>query len=584
MSNDEKLQNSLTLQGAVDNGHCFRIPLYQRPFAWEEDQVRQLLNDLSESRKNHQDAPYYIGIISVATALDAPGVWDVIDGQQRLTTLILLAKAFGESKVPQLTLFGRPEDQALLDGNACQEGHYPNKKMKQVADTAEAFLKDNSIDKREARKLIRLAHFFIAPVPDGYSVAEKNQQFVRMNNRGKQLEKHEILKVRLISKLKEKSDEERVTKIWNRMQEILSGQPVEKEELKSLEDILRATTVDKSDRQDEPLQWAILDIPEFLLIALYRFLQNHSEASLMKLFSFNPDKLIQTFENCLLNPQVVSLNDIQRFFEILDQQSTDLAERFIFRVKDGSYQLGCLKDVGTEGMGPFKDSDDSKRKHLIILQSYLYQSTPTHLWMTMAFKTPQAPTRNDIEAFIEELETIDERLNTNEYPDLKRQVSPIDDLNSMTYGSISRYWFFRLDYLLWKKWHLEKDKEPEVWKLPEGVKKLIDQFRFRPCGSMEHIIPRNPIDDAIKLEGDELNRFGNLAAISASRNSRFSNLGPNGKREIIGAIEHGREPYTESLKMLHFLYCSDNPNYSDWIATHGQAMYEILRQGIKSEP
>ena len=62
------------------SGYNFRIPLYQRKYAWSEDEVNALLEDLL-SNKN---SDYYIGNIVVEQRED--NVFDVIDGQQRLTT------------------------------------------------------------------------------------------------------------------------------------------------------------------------------------------------------------------------------------------------------------------------------------------------------------------------------------------------------------------------------------------------------------------------------------------------------------------------------------------------------------------
>ena len=61
----------------------YRIPLYQRAFAWEDKQLLQLLEDI---RDNNSDK-YYIGSLVVA---DKGDFYEVVDGQQRLTSLFLL--------------------------------------------------------------------------------------------------------------------------------------------------------------------------------------------------------------------------------------------------------------------------------------------------------------------------------------------------------------------------------------------------------------------------------------------------------------------------------------------------------------
>jgi len=103
----------------------------------------------------------------------------------------------------------------------------------------------------------------------------------------------------------------------------------------------------------------------------------------------------------------------------------------------------------------------------------------------------------------------------------------------------------------------------EVWRnLDEGGKKLIRDFRFRSCGSVEHINPQKTMDAATCAEPDH--SIGNLALISGSRNAKFSNNPPDGKKAII------LQSYAESLKMLHFLWCDSDAQ------KEGDVMHKIL--------
>ncbi|MCX4671715.1 DUF262 domain-containing HNH endonuclease family protein [Streptomyces sp. NBC_01381] len=67
----------------------FHIPNYQRPYAWQVEHAEQLLDDLAETLESGGDEPYFLGaIVLVKGPQDA---WaEVIDGQQRLTTLTIL--------------------------------------------------------------------------------------------------------------------------------------------------------------------------------------------------------------------------------------------------------------------------------------------------------------------------------------------------------------------------------------------------------------------------------------------------------------------------------------------------------------
>jgi hypothetical protein len=71
------------------NDYEFHIPDYQRPYAWESEQVIQLLEDLVDALDRGGDEPYFLGSMVLVKDAGVP-VADVIDGQQRLTTLTIL--------------------------------------------------------------------------------------------------------------------------------------------------------------------------------------------------------------------------------------------------------------------------------------------------------------------------------------------------------------------------------------------------------------------------------------------------------------------------------------------------------------
>ncbi len=69
----------------------YNIPLYQRPYDWDIDKVSDLWDDI-----NKNEPGYFLGIVLFKT--DAPeashsGQFEIVDGQQRLTTLMLLLRA-----------------------------------------------------------------------------------------------------------------------------------------------------------------------------------------------------------------------------------------------------------------------------------------------------------------------------------------------------------------------------------------------------------------------------------------------------------------------------------------------------------
>src|SRR5258707_1885541 len=87
---------------------CFYIvPDYQREYVWTEKEVHQLLQDIDEQFDGEQRREYFIGTILVSPT-EQKNHFEVIDGQQRLTTffLLLCALRFKFQGQPQYPLFG----------------------------------------------------------------------------------------------------------------------------------------------------------------------------------------------------------------------------------------------------------------------------------------------------------------------------------------------------------------------------------------------------------------------------------------------------------------------------------------------
>ena len=81
--------HELPLGKVFSSDFDFAIPNYQRPYSWESQQALQLLDDLTEALDRAGDEPYFLGSLVLVKAEDDASA-DVIDGQQRLTTVSLL--------------------------------------------------------------------------------------------------------------------------------------------------------------------------------------------------------------------------------------------------------------------------------------------------------------------------------------------------------------------------------------------------------------------------------------------------------------------------------------------------------------
>ena len=74
----------------LDSQHHFLIPSFQRGYRWGDKQVRDLLDDILSFVRAKSTVSYFLQPIVVRHLQD--GAWEVLDGQQRLTTMLLVLK------------------------------------------------------------------------------------------------------------------------------------------------------------------------------------------------------------------------------------------------------------------------------------------------------------------------------------------------------------------------------------------------------------------------------------------------------------------------------------------------------------
>ncbi|GAA8493009.1 DUF262 domain-containing protein [Helicobacter pylori] len=83
----------------------YQIPIYQRPYQWTEENCEKLLDDLFFNYEDDRDSDYFCGsLVLILISEDSKAkTYDVVDGQQRLSTFILLAKVLATLYNERLT-------------------------------------------------------------------------------------------------------------------------------------------------------------------------------------------------------------------------------------------------------------------------------------------------------------------------------------------------------------------------------------------------------------------------------------------------------------------------------------------------
>lgn len=137
------------------------------------------------------------------------------------------------------------------------------------------------------------------------------------------------------------------------------------------------------------------------------------------------------------------------------------------------------------------------------------------------------------------------------------------------------YWFYKLDYLLWKGYDWEKSKFNFPFDETEKFKyeKIKQKFRLSRLNSIEHIFPQSKKNDFEQNSECKIDNFGNLALISNHLNSALIDELFENKRTIIQKqLNNGT---IESLKLL-LVYSK----YEEWNAknckNHEEEITKIL--------
>lgn len=88
----------LYLKNTLKEEFYYQIPIYQRPYQWTEENCEKLLDDLFEVYEEDRESNYFCGslVLVKSDPNSKTETYDVVDGQQRLSTFILLAKVLAD--------------------------------------------------------------------------------------------------------------------------------------------------------------------------------------------------------------------------------------------------------------------------------------------------------------------------------------------------------------------------------------------------------------------------------------------------------------------------------------------------------
>ena len=547
------------------------VPLYQRGYAWEEKHIVQLIDDIMDIPTEGQ---YYIGSLIVHRRNDS---FEIIDGQQRLTTLFLLLKSLGEIQ---------DREQVALRFDCRDKSNYTLERVEKIVSGTSSDMIDESriqqellcgyniikdklkcIDIKLLKDRLHKTVLYRIEVPKH---TDLNHYFEIMNTRGEQLEQSDILKAKLMAYLQgDKKWQEIFSTIWDACRSIdgyiqMHFPKTLREEIfgtywndipsqnindysklsfshtqtqgYSIKEAIRTdfkiTTEDNHKEEELKARFeSIIDFSYFLLHTLRVFVHQENITSYTDLLDrmLDDKKLVEDFECVIKNSPIIPRDFVKRFIICL------LRTRYLFdfyiikrefvgdAAKDGVWSL---KDICSYGQGGRKKA--LYRPTKVVAEGCWYNEQHNEDILMLQAAMRVSYTSPKVMHWITKLLIwltdcfLGRSLEGWIYEDIVNDVAKepviefMNNKESIYLGVATPHIVLNyLDYLLWKK-----------------NTKIDFDFEFR--NSVEHWYPRNPSEGSFPCWEDEgsngVDRFGNICLIQRNVNSKFSNLHPSAKK------------------------------------------------------
>lgn len=665
----------LTLQRVVEQKYQFIIPSYQRPYVWASDEIKRLLEDI-HSAYVLEEPHYYVGSTLTARRNIVLGnenvdVLELIDGQQRTTTLMLFSlacmslkenithpilKVASIHKHPRLHFEIRENVQAFLQEHA----GLAKVKAKQVSSVqedeylqkiAEGFtcIKNYLASLKSTESLSGYLDYMYHHVTWVNNIVptdiDLNKIFTSMNTAGVQLEPVDLVKAKIFKKIN--TDKVLYSEIWDICQNmnqyferLLKGKiTIESWRKLSFADLVKyqpskmdflclrnSSDVEqldlsiskifddfKSDINNENIRFekggksvvtksendeinydfrSFLSFDLLLIHALRIYkIQSNLGADIQQ--RMTGAKLQEIFDDFIKEADEAH---IKEFIQTL-WQVRYLFDRFAVRwIEDEDARTEELVLTQISALDKNDSYPRSKKEYSALqqLQSVCIFTTDrnAHYWLTpylmellKVFEQSGDKIRDEDALSI--LEKIDNTLSltTQTQKEASYLLAQRVNVEQQTFDRIKEYlnvpqgtafkhyWFQKLEYILWKGIKYDNLMQCRDQKQFKG-------YRITSKNSIEHIHPQNE-KYSLGLDDQFLHAFGNLALLSPSQNSEYSNKPIRVKR-----ADFYEKPVYDSLKLKNLFDRLDSDSKEldiEMIVEHQQDMLNVLEQHYKDE-
>lgn len=576
----------------------YLIPIYQRNYAWGKDEIVTLLDDISSNNNE-----YFIGSLVVR---EKDGVFEVIDGQQRLTTLFLILRYLKYDIKGELKFEARQKSNETLE-KICDDDKCADLPSSEIVDgfkIIEKYFSENKKNESFKSKILN-AKLLRVPVPND---ADLNHFFEIMNTRGEQLEFHQVVKAKILEILEEKA-KKIAALVWDACADM--DRYVQMSFEKKLREQIFGNEWDKICNENELFEIPIEDdsdvegrlLSEILdnkILTSEKTTQDEGENIRFSSIINFPNFLLQV--NAAMSNNASSTNELLYDKKLIDNlkkyfDNSENAKNFIYNLlkfrflfdkfiiktdendkKEGEkWSLKMLKKYRSSNKDTFSYVDTLNNNGLVVaLQSCL----------RITYTSPRA-----MEWIFTLLKQLDENKKADYIQEILEQYTKEKVKNALekstSYPMCERIVLTYLDYILYRNYMIGGQDSKINQKLQNAFKvvgnvnlKNLKEWEFKFRDSIEHFYPQNPSGDSIECMNDDgiLNSFGNLALVTTSGNSKFSNLAPSAKLTTYPNI------ITQSLKLILMSECIKNgtlDEYKEAIVKHGQEMLSILRYDVE---
>lgn len=566
-----------------DTDMGYSIPLYQRAYAWQEKQLIQLLEDINDLPEDGE-VKYHIGTLIVSKQ---SGKYEVVDGQQRLTSLYLLLKCLGINTKPTLVFACRNKSNYTIQNiEALLHKDYSKLDMDQIEQSMQRGIKIISeelskkvYDKESFINKLKKVTIYRITVPEK---TDLNRYFEVMNTRGEQLEQYDILKATLMGYLSDAAEKTAFAKIWDACSDMTGYVQMRffikerdgifksawgtmpsdswSDYLSIFSDSIEATTeytiadliandfqVNEDDGyvdNDIRVRFeSIIDFPYFLLHTLKVYIElNNMVLDNENLESVNvpldDKKLCDVFKwvvsyGSIENKKIADdKENFARSFIIYLLRTRYLFDKYIIKREytsdntDGEWSLKslCVSGTSSNRKAYYKNTYFTVKHD----DSIDDNRTKTNIMIQSALRVSYTSPKvmhwiNKLLIWLSKLE----RENN--------LVANIVDFNEQAEAiakeSISKNYFNECKT---KGYELGTETPHIVFNYLDYLlwkedKKKYEDFVFEFRNSVEHWYPQNPSEGTFK-QWDNVDRFGNLCIIQRNVNAKFSNMSPEAKK------------------------------------------------------